>query len=84
MLDDNVTGKLAEYVQDTYLIEFGKEGIELSTDLFGAGVFDSMAMVNFTLFIEEVFGVRVEPEAIMDGSLVSIQSSAEYINARQA
>jgi acyl carrier protein len=84
MLDDNVTGKLAEYVQDTYLVEFGKEGLELSTDLFAAGVFDSMAMVNFTLFIEEAFGVRVEPEAIMDGSLVSIQSSAEYIKARQA
>jgi acyl carrier protein len=84
MLNGNVTKKLAEYVQETYLIEFGKEGIELSTDLFGAGVFDSIAMVNYTLFIEEEFGVRVEPEAIMDGSLVSIQSASEYIEARKA
>lgn len=84
MQDHGVTEKLAQYVQDTYLVQFGKEGIELSTDLFGAGVFDSMAMVNYTLFIEEEFGVRVEPEAIMDGSLVSIQATAQYIEARRA
>ena len=84
MQKHSVTDKLAQYVQDTYLVEFGKDGVELSTDLFGAGVFDSMAMVNYTLFIEEAFGVRVEPEAIMDGSLVSIQSSADYIEARKA
>ncbi len=84
MQKHSVTDKLAQYVQDTYLVEFGKDGVELSTDLFGAGVFDSMAMVNYTLFIEEEFGVRVEPEAIMDGSLVSIRSSADYIEARKA
>ena len=84
MLDQSVTEKLAQYVQDTYLVEFGKDGIGHSTDLFGAGVFDSMAMVNYTLFIEEEFGVRVEPEAVMDGSLVSIQATAQYIHTRKA
>ena len=84
MIDDAVTDKLAQYVQDTYLIEFGSQDIDLSTDLFSAGVFDSMAMVNYTLFIEEEFGVRVEPDAILDGSLVSVRSTAAYIKARSA
>lgn len=84
MIDDAVTDKLAQYVQDTYLIEFGSQDIDLSTDLFSAGVFDLMAMVNYTLFIEEEFGVRVEPDAILDGSLVSVRSTAAYIKARSA
>lgn len=84
MTAESVREKLVQYVQDTYLIEFGVDGIELTTDLFEAGVFDSMAMVNYTMFIEEEFGVQIEPEAVMESSLVSIDSSVRYIQGKLA
>lgn len=84
MTADSVREKLVQYVQDTYLIEFGVDGIELTTDLFEAGVFDSMAMVNYTMFIEDEFGVQVEPEAVMESSLISIDSSVRYIQGKLA
>lgn len=79
-----VAEKIVAYIEGTYLVEFGKDGLEPSSDLFDAGIFDSMAMVSFTEFLEESFGVAIDPDAVMEGALASVASAAAYVESASA
>jgi len=83
-MSGSIAEKIVAYLENTYLVEFGKEGLEPSSDLFEAGVFDSMAMANFTLFLEKTFGVEIDPDAVMEGAFVSVENAAAYVEARSA
>ena len=83
-MSESILEKIVAYIEGTYLVEFGKEGLTTSSDLFEAGIFDSMAMVNFTLFLDETFGVEIDPDAIMEGAFVSIANAVAYVEARSA
>jgi acyl carrier protein len=83
-MSEAIAEKIIAYLENTYLVEFGKDGLEVSTDLFEAGVFDSMAMANFTLFLEKTFGVEIDPDAVMEGAFVSVQNAVAYVAARSS
>jgi acyl carrier protein len=83
-MSEAIAEKIVAYLENTYLVEFGKDGLELGSDLFEAGVFDSMAMANFTLFLEKSFGVDIDPDAVMEGAFVSVRSAVAYVAARSA
>jgi acyl carrier protein len=83
-MSDAVAEKIIAYLEDSYLVEFGKEGVGVSSDLFEAGIFDSMAMVNFTLFLEETFGVEIDPDAVMEGAFTSVANAVAYVEAESA
>lgn len=83
-MPEAIAERIVEYIEGTYLVEFGKEGLDASSDLFEAGIFDSMAMVNFTLFLDETFGVEIDPDAVMEGAFVSVANAVAYVAARSA
>ena len=83
-MSEATAAKIIAYLENTYLVEFGKEGLEVSSDLFEAGIFDSMAMANFTVFLEETFGVGIDPDAVMKGAFVSVENAVAYVEARSA
>jgi acyl carrier protein len=79
LTEAEIARKLMGFVEDKYFVAFDAGEIDPSTDLFAAGVFDSMALVGLTQYVETEFGVAVDPEAIMNGDLVSIESTTAYI-----
>lgn len=83
-MSEAIAEKIIAYLENTYLVELGKEGLEVSSDLFEAGVFDSMAMANFTVFLEKAFGVEIDPDAVMEGAFVSVENAVAYVEARTA
>jgi len=83
-MSEAIAEKIIGFLEDAYLVEFGKEGLEVSSDLFEAGIFDSMAMANFTVFLEEVFGVEIDPDAVMNGAFASVENAAAYVEAKTA
>ena len=83
-MSEVIAETITAYIEGTYLVEFGKEGLDASSDLFEAGIFDSMAMVNFTLFLDETFGVEIDPDAVMEGAFVSVANAVSYVEAKSA
>ena len=78
---DEILEQIKSHIEDSFLVEFGQDDLTVDSDLFEEGVFDSMAMVNFTAFLEQEFDVEIGAEAIMNGDLVSAAKSADYVTA---
>ena len=59
-------------------------GVELDghTDLFGAGILDSTAMMQLVLWIEETYQFPVELEDIAPETFGTVQRLAKYVQTR--
>ena len=69
------------HIEETCLVVFGEDDLNFDTDLFGEGVFDSLALVNFVVFIKESFGVEFDIDVMFSGEANSLKTLAYYIAA---
>ena len=77
-----IAALIRAHVAERFFVEFGDGGLGEGDDLFEAGVFDSMALVEFVAFLEERFAVTVAPEAVMEGGIASVAGAADHVAAR--
>ncbi|MDX2158273.1 MAG: acyl carrier protein [Hyphomicrobiaceae bacterium] len=80
---DDVRTQIARYIEDNYFVTFGQDELGEGTDLFQAGIFDSLALVNFALFVESTFGVALDPEAVLEGRLTTLAGAVAYVEAQR-
>lgn len=81
-MTQTIRTQIRTYVEERFFVAFGADGLDEGDDLFEAGVFDSMSLVEFIAFIEERFSVVVDAEAVMEGSVASVAGAAAYVAAR--
>ena len=72
------------YVQENFL--YARPDFELTDNqaLIGAGIVDSMGIMELIAFIDERFGVVVADEDITEANLGTLASITDYVASRVA
>jgi acyl carrier protein len=67
MNEQDINAALKTYILDEFLPGEDPAGLTNSTPLMTTGILDSIAVLKVVTFLEEKFGIRIEPhEAVVD------------------
>ena len=55
---------------------------EKDTDLFEAGLLDSLGIIEVLLKIEEVFGLRLQPTDLEKKDMATVNNLVEFLNSK--
>jgi acyl carrier protein len=77
-IEDQIRDYLGEYVL------FSDNGLEYSNDdsFLECGIVDSVAVMELTLFVEEMFGIFVKDQDITPDNFDSVNKLARFIRSR--
>lgn len=70
--------KIKEFLENNFLIDFDE--IEANQNLFESGFIDSYGFIELINFLENEFGITVQDEELVNGTLISLSSITNYIN----
>jgi len=70
IIDWAVVGKLKDWIAQ---MKRRREDVDLDTNLIAAGVLDSLEMVNFLLYIEELRGAEIPEHLIQPNNFTSLR-----------
>lgn len=76
---DAIEAKVAELLADRLQLEVPSR----DTDLFQAGLLDSLAFVDLVVALEQTFGLRVSPDNLDVETFRSIDRIARFVCNRQ-
>ena len=72
---------LLVYIRGQFAPQTGVE-LDVHTDLLGAGIVDSTAMMQLVLWVEETYQFPVELEDIAPETFGTVQRLAKYVQTR--
>ena len=75
---------LAQFIEDKFLVSFSDGTLAYDSDLFENGVIDSFGVIEIVTFIQEQFGVELEPDDLMSDLLASVGGLAQLVQQRGA
>lgn len=78
----NVKATIKEYILREFLPGERPEALDDATPLVTGGVLDSIATVKLIAFLEERFGVQIEPHEMNADYLNSLPDIANLVEAR--
>jgi len=55
---------------------------EKDTDLFEAGLLDSLGIIEVLLKIEEIFGLRLQPTDLERSDMATVNSLVKFLNTK--
>jgi D-alanine--poly(phosphoribitol) ligase subunit 2 len=75
---------MEEKVLDMLIEVTGSDDIaeEKDTDLFEAGLLDSLGIIEVLLKIEEVFGLRLQPTDLEKSDMATVNNLVKFLNTR--
>jgi len=75
---------MEEKVLDMLIEVTGSDDIaeEKDTDLFEAGLLDSLGIIEVLLKIEEVFGLRLQPTDLEKSDMATVNNLVKFLNAK--
>ena len=82
-MSDDITGSVKQFILDEFLP--GEDPAELgeATPLITGGILDSIATIKLVLFMEERYGVKVEPHETSPEHLDTIADIARLIRSKR-
>jgi len=75
---------LAQFIEDKFLVSFSDGTLSYDSDLFENGVIDSFGVIEIVTFIQEQFGVELEPDDLMSDLLASVSGLAALVQQKGA
>ena len=79
-MNDENRDRIRQYLVETHL-DGDPRGLEDDTDLFAAGLLDSLATVKLVRFLEQEFDRKLDTSRITAASLRSVTAIAELIGS---
>jgi len=75
---------MEEKVLDMLIEVTGSDDIaeEKDTDLFEAGLLDSLGIIEVLLKIEEVFGLRLQPTDLEKSDMATVNNLVKFLNTK--
>ena len=75
---------MEEKVLDMLIEVTGSEDIaeEKDTDLFEAGLLDSLGIIEVLLKIEEVFGLRLQPTDLEKNDMATVNNLVKFLSTK--
>ena len=74
--------KIIKYIEEELSNEELDEGIELTEDLLGSGILDSLGMMNLISFLEEEFNCKVLPEEMVIENFMTVANILDYLKRK--
>jgi acyl carrier protein len=81
-MDDDAVAVQQFLVRDLGIDSQGKE-ISPATDLLAGDLLDSMGITQTVVFLEERFGVEVEPEDLVPENFRSIDAMLAFVGGKE-
>lgn len=74
--------KIIKYIEEELSNEELDDGIELTEDLLGSGILDSLGMMNLISFLEEEFNCKVLPEEMVIENFMTVANILDYLKRK--
>lgn len=81
---DDRKSTIKEYILKEFLPGEDPNDLTDSTQLFTTGLLDSIASLNLVGFLEEEYGVKIEPHEIVADNLDTLQLIADFVEQKKA
>ena len=83
MNEKDINAALKTYILDEFLPGEDPAGLTNSTPLMTTGILDSIAVLKVVTFLEEKFGIRIEPhEAVVD-NLNTLSDMTRFVMSKR-
>lgn len=73
---------IIEYIEQELANEEINEGLEITDDLLGSGILDSMAMISLIAFVEKTFNIEVIPEEMIIENFMTVKDITDFISSK--
>lgn len=74
--------KIIKYIEEELSSEDIEDGIDLTEDLLGSGIIDSLGMMKLISFLEEEFNCKVLPEEMMIENFMTVSHMMAYLERK--
>ena len=82
MPEDDIRRELKAFILREFLPGDGPSGLTDETPLFTDGILDSISILQFIVFIEKKFGIKMRGDDVTRGSLNTIISASQLIRSK--
>ena len=83
MNEQDINAALKTYILDEFLPGEDPAGLTNSTPLMTTGILDSIAVLKVVTFLEEKFGISIEPhEAVVD-NLITLSDMTRLVMSKR-
>ena len=74
--------KIIKYIEEELANEEIDGGLEVTEDLLGSGILDSLGMMKLIAFLEEEFSCKVLPEEMVIENFMTVAHMNEYLESK--
>lgn len=74
--------KIIKYIEEELASEEIDGGLEVTEDLLGSGILDSLGMMKLIAFLEEEFGCKVLPEEMVIENFMTVAHMNDYLESK--
>lgn len=74
--------KIIKYIEEELSSEELDDGIEVTEDLLGSGILDSLGMMKLISFLEEEFNCKVLPEEMVIENFMTVANIIDYLKRK--
>jgi len=71
------------YIEQELLSEELEDGLEISDDLLGSAILDSMGMIKLITFLEGEFKIQVLPEEMIIENFMTVGHICTFLTSKQ-
>lgn len=83
MIVDTVQATVKAYIMEQFLRNANPDDLTAETPLIEGGILDSLATVRLAAFLEEQFGIELEPYDVNEDNLGSLEKISALVRSRQ-
>jgi acyl carrier protein len=83
MSKEEVQDRVREYILKEFLPGERPENLADTTELITAGILDSLATLKLVAFLEESYGIKVEPHELVADNLNSVAQIADFVVSKR-
>jgi acyl carrier protein len=74
--------KIIKYIEEELASEEIDGGLEVTEDLLGSGILDSLGMMKLIAFLEEEFACKVLPEEMVIENFMTVAHMNDYLESK--
>ena len=83
MIVDTIQSTVKAYIMDQFLRNANPDDLTAETPLIEGGILDSLATVRLASFLEEQFGIELQPYDVNEDNLGSLEKISALVRSRQ-
>ena len=84
MIVDTIQATVKAYIMEQFLRNANPDDLTAETPLIEGGILDSLATVRLASFLEEQFGIELQPYDVNEDNLGSLEKISALVRSRQS